>query len=462
MDLATGTAVTAPAAPSAITGATERPPPALAIGLFLATSAYAFETFAVATVLPTISDEFDGDRLYGATFVVYMLANLVALVTAGERADRTGLRRSYTFGILSFAAGLVVAGTANSMGMVLAGRALQGAGTGIFATLSLVVVRRAYPEHTHRKMYAILSTGWVLPSLIAPFAAGWITDTFGWRWTFIALIPLLGVVALLVLPNLAAVDRGTTFAPAAARSRVPIAIALAAGVGTLTAASYSARWWVMLPLVAAGVAIVVPSLRRLMPKGVAHAVVGQPAAIASRMCAMFAFNSADFFIPLAADRFHDASPTVQGATILGAALSWSGAQWFAAQHGERIGSHRLVPIGFVFLGIGVLISATVLFADLPLWVTFLCWTIGGGGMGLLFNPTSHVAMGASERETAGLASTQLAVADVFGFVSMAAFGGALVSLADQTSLQLGPALATVFVTGATVSVVGAVAGRNVR
>lgn len=180
------------------------------------------------------------------------------------------------------------------------------------------------------------------------------------------------------------------------------------------------------------------------------------------MCAMVAFNGADFFIPLAAKRFHGARPTIQGATILGAAVTWSAAQWFAAQHGERIGSHRLVPAGFILLSIGSLSAVTVLFSDVPLWVTFIGWSIGGFGMGLLFNPTSHVAMGSADAATAGLASTQLSVADVVGFSIMAAFGGAMVSLADQTALRLAPALGVAFAVGTAAALVGVFAGRNVR
>jgi MFS family permease len=311
-------------------------------------------------------------------------------------------------------------------------------------------------------MYAVLSTGWVLPSLIAPFAAGWIADTFGWRWVFIGLLPLALIAVILVLPALAVVDADTALAPPTASSRVPLAVLLAVGIGTLTASSYSARWWLVAPLAVAGVVLVVGALRRLMPPGVARATVGRPAAIACRMCAMAAFSGADFFIPLAARRFHHASSTTQGATILGAAVTWSIAQWFAAQKGGKIGSHRLVPIGFGFLGVGAAASMVVLIGSTPLWMTFVGWSVGGFGMGLLFNPTSHVAMGSADADNAGLAATQLNVADVFGFSAMAAFGGAMVSFADQTSLHLAAALTVVFSTAVAVSALGAVAGHNVR
>lgn len=434
----------------------------LAIGLFLAVSATAFETLAVGTMLPSIADEFHGDRLYGATFVVYMLANLISLVAAGERADRTGLRKPFLVGAATFAVGLVIAGTANSMWMLLIGRALQGAGSGIFVSLSFVAVRRAYTAERQPAMYALISTGWVLPSLIAPFVAGWITSTVGWRWVFIGMLPLAAVVALLAVPQLVAVDAQTVLNDAAQRSRIPLALRIAAGIGLMTAASYTSRWWFVLTLAGAGLVLVVAALRRLMPHGLLRAAPGRPAAIAARMCAMAAFNGADFFIPLAARRVHGASPTIQGATILGAAVGWNIGQWVAVRVGKRIGFHRLVPAGFVVLAAGAASSIAILSSGIPLWITFITWSIGGLGMGVLFNPTSQVGMGSSSADTAGLASTQLNVADVFGFSVMAAIGGAMVSFADQTSLRLTDALTVVFVLAAGVALVGALAGRNVR
>ncbi len=434
----------------------------LAIGLFLAVSATAFETLAVGTMLPSIADEFRGDRLYGATFVVYMLANLISLVAAGERADRTGLRKPFLVGAATFGVGLVIAGTANSMWMLLIGRALQGAGSGIFVSLSFVAIRRAYTPERQPAMYALISTGWVLPSLIAPFVAGWITSTVGWRWVFIGMLPLAAVVALLAVPQLIAVDAQTALNDTPQRSRIPLALRIAAGIGLMTAASYTSRWWFVLSLAAAGLVLVVAALRRLMPDGLLRAAPGRPAAIAARMCAMAAFNGADFFIPLAARRVHGASPTIQGATILGAAVGWNIGQWVAVRTGARIGFHRLVPAGFVILAAGAASSIAILFSGIPLWITFITWSIGGLGMGVLFNPTSQVGMGSSSADTAGLASTQLNVADVFGFSVMAAIGGAMVSFADQTSLQLTTALTVVFVLAAGVALVGALAGRNVR
>lgn len=150
---------------------------ALAVGLVLAVTLVAFETTAVITALPTITDELGGDSLYGAALSAYLLADLVALVAASEAADRRGPRLPFTTSVGVFVAGLAVAAAAPTMPFVVLGRVLQGAGAGGLASISYVVVRRAFPERRQPVMYAFLSAGWVLPSLIAPAIAGMLTDT---------------------------------------------------------------------------------------------------------------------------------------------------------------------------------------------------------------------------------------------------------------------------------------------
>ena len=126
----------------------------LAIGLVLGVTLVAFEVTAVITALPTITDEFGGDSLYGVTLAAYTLANLVALVAAGELADRHGPSRPYAASVVLFVAGLLVAAAAPAMWVVVLGRVLQGAGSGAFGTIAYLLVKRAFPDDRQPVMYA--------------------------------------------------------------------------------------------------------------------------------------------------------------------------------------------------------------------------------------------------------------------------------------------------------------------
>ncbi len=161
--------------------------------------------------------------------------------------------------------------------------------------------------------------------------------------------------------------------------------------------------------------------------------------ISCRILATAAFLGADSFIPLAADRIHGASPTVQGFVIIGASLTWTGGQWFIARHPD-IDPRRAVRWGFATMAVGLAASLPVLAAGWPLWITFFTWAVGGFGMGLLFNPTSVTAMSHAEEGAEGLVSSQVNLADAIGFSTMGGIGGAMVAISQRTTLPLSVAL----------------------
>ena len=132
---------------------------ALAIGLVSSTSLVAFETTSLLTALPTIADDLVGDSLYGATLSAYMLASIVGLVSAGERADRSGPRAPFVVCIAIFLFGLVVASLAPSMTLVLVGRILQGVGAGGIAPITFVIIKRVWPEDQRSRIFAWVSAG---------------------------------------------------------------------------------------------------------------------------------------------------------------------------------------------------------------------------------------------------------------------------------------------------------------
>lgn len=431
----------------------------LAVALVLSVTLVAFETTAVITALPTISDELDGDSLYGATLAAYLLANLVALVAVAEIIDRRGPRLPFVICVATFVVGLVVAAAAPAMWVVVVGRVIQGAGAGGFAPISYVVVRRAFPEERQAVMYAFLSAGWVLPSLLAPGLSGVITDGVGWRWVFLGIVPL----AIVVGGFAAVAMRHVPPPPPAPRAptRLATAVRLSVGVGAAVTGLQTAHPIVFLVLTVGGVALAAPALRALMPVGLARARVGLPAVLVCRMLATMTFLGVDSFVPLAADRIHEVSPAAQGFTIIGAALTWSIGQAIAAKnpHWRPDAAARW---GFILLVIGVVTVAPVLIASWPLPATFLAWCIGGLGMGILFNPTSVAAMTYADDGKEGLISSQIHLADTLGFAVMGGIGGATVAVADRTDVALTSALAVNFALAAACALLGVAVSRGVR
>jgi MFS family permease len=430
---------------------------ALAVGMVMAITMNAFEAMAVATAMPAVTADLHGDGLYGAAFSAYMLANLVAIVAAGEQADRRGPAVPFVAGIAVFAVGLLLAGVAPTMAIVVAGRALQGAGAGTLASVAYVVVTRAWSPERQPRMFALLAAAWVVPSLIAPAAAGLLSEQLTWRWVFLGLLPLLPILAVLALPSLLAMpapDRPD------APSRVPRAIVLAGGVGLLVAGLAASQAWLSLLLALPGAVIAWRAVLALLPPGTARAARGVPATVATRLCIGIGFFGADTYIPLAATRIHGTSTLVAGLVITGASITWTiGASWSARAAG-RTPPSSMVRLGFIVVVIGLLLGVPVVWSGVPLVYTFLAWTVAGLGIGLVFNTTSITTMGSAADGAEGLVASQLQIADTLGFALVGGVGGALVALADRTSLTLSGALALEFLFALIAALTGvAIAGR---
>src|SRR5512135_3558763 len=117
----------------------------LTIGLILTVSMAAFESLAVATVLPATVKDIGGLEWYGWVFSGFMLANLVSITTTGRAADQQGVARPFMLGTGLFVLGLLGAGLAPAMTLIVASRIAQGLGAGAISSVAYVAIARAYP-----------------------------------------------------------------------------------------------------------------------------------------------------------------------------------------------------------------------------------------------------------------------------------------------------------------------------
>ncbi len=175
---------------------------ALTIGLVLTITFIASEALAVVTVMPVVARELGGLDLYGWVFSAFMLGSVVGIVLAGRQADRHGPAVPYLGGLLLFTVGLLVAGLAPSMPVLVSGRVLQGFGAGAVPAVAYVAIGRTMPDALRPKMMAMLSTAWVVPGLAGPAASAAVAHLFGWRWVFLGLVPVVVLTGSLAIPSL--------------------------------------------------------------------------------------------------------------------------------------------------------------------------------------------------------------------------------------------------------------------
>ena len=171
---------------------------ATTIGALALVSLHAFEALALTTVMPTIARDLHGESLYAMAFTATLAAGIVSIVWSGNLADRRGPRPPLVLGLILFALGLVGAGLAPTMPVLVAARVVQGLGAGMTSTALYVLVTRIYPPRLHTAILAGFSAAWVVPSIAGPFVAGVIAQTIGWRWVFgLAIVVLVGAALLL-------------------------------------------------------------------------------------------------------------------------------------------------------------------------------------------------------------------------------------------------------------------------
>src|SRR6201992_3906043 len=169
----------------------------LTVGLVLARTRVAFEAMAIATVLPVVSRQLGDLRLYGWVFSAFLLSSLIGIVVAGTLADRVPIGRVLLTARPLCAAGLVIGGTAPTMAVLVAGRAVQGLGAGVVPAVAYVAIARGYPDGCRPRMFAVLSTAWVVPGLVGPAIAALVAGAVGWRWVFLRLLALVVAAGLL-------------------------------------------------------------------------------------------------------------------------------------------------------------------------------------------------------------------------------------------------------------------------
>lgn len=435
---------------------------ALTVGLLLVVSLVAFEALAVATVMPAAVEEIGGLRLYGWAFSAFMLASLVTTVAAGEQADRSGPALPFLAGVALFGLGLLVAGLAPAMIWFIAGRALQGGGAGAIVAMAYVGISRGYPDALRARMLALLSSAWVIPGLLSPAAAGIVAEQASWRLVFLGLLPLLVPAAALTLP---ALRRMPVTMPAAATTvRLMPAIRLAIGTGVLLGGLEIGSAPVSAVTAAAGLAVALPALLRLMPAGILTARRGLPAGLTTHALLNFGFFAAEAFMPLGLTALRDLTTGEAGLFLTIASLTWAGGAWLQARQDSRgagRGRRGRVTAGIALAAAGIACMAlTIAFDRVPVLTAAVGWAIGGLGMGLAFSTLSLIVLAQAPAGQEGAVSGSLRVAELISVALGTGLGGAMIAFGERMAWPERAGIVAAFVMALAVALVGIAASRR--
>jgi MFS family permease len=392
----------------------------------------AFESMGVGTAMPSLVADLGGTELYAWPFVAHLSAGVVATVLSGRLCDLRGPRPSLLLGPLLFLAGLLVAGTADSMAVLLLGRVLQGLGSGTQVVAIYVLIGLVYPERDRPAVFGALSAAWVVPSLVGPALAGWFTEHLSWRMVFLAIAPLVVLGVLCLVPVLRGLPPHTG-GGAPARRGLPAA-ALAGGAG-VAAVSWAAQHptGVNLVLGVIGLVVLVPALRLLLPPGTLRARRGLPVTILARGLLAGTFFTVEAFVPLTLTAVHGYSPLAAGLPLTLSALGWSAASlWQSRRPG--IPRETLVRRGFLLSAVGIAGVTLIAPAWGPAWATAPLWAFAGAGTGMAMSSLSVLTLAASTEADRGFNSAALQISDMLGTALLVGLGGVLVTSLSSTQV----------------------------
>ncbi|TAM86887.1 MAG: MFS transporter [Jatrophihabitans sp.] len=420
---------------------------------------------AVSAALPTAARDLHGIAAYGWAFSGFLVASVVGMVLAGQISDSAGPRLPLAVGLVAFAAGLALAGTATWMPQLIAGRVVQGLGSGLLITACYVVIGECYADEVRPRLFAAISSAWVVPSLVGPLLSGAVTQHLSWRWVFLGLLPFVVLGSILMVPTLRGLAPHGRRATALARpGRIVHAIAVAAGIVALERAGQHLG----LPSIAlavVGLAALLWGLRTLLPAGTFTLRRGTPAPIAMRGLLAGAFFGVESVIPLALTVQHGF-----GATEAGLPLACSGVTWAIGSYvqgrpprgDEDRHRVRLVRYGMALIALAVMLVAVAVHPGAPGWLMYPAWGIAGFGAGLALSTVSVLLLKYTNDRDRGSDSAALQLADATGSAFTTGLAGVLVAAAARVAIGYTAAFTILALGMAALAVLGSTAAGRLR
>lgn len=142
----------------------------------------ALDITIITTALPTISEHFHSYSGYLWIGASYQLAAAACTPLWGKISDIWGRKPILLVANVIFLVGSLVAALSNSMGMLIAARAVQGCGGGGLLVLVNITIGDLFSLRSRGAFYGIVGGVWAIASALGPIIGGAFTDKVSWRW----------------------------------------------------------------------------------------------------------------------------------------------------------------------------------------------------------------------------------------------------------------------------------------
>jgi EmrB/QacA subfamily drug resistance transporter len=360
---------------------------------------------------------------------VYLLVLAAFLVTFGHAGDVIGRRRVFQLGMVGFALGSLVSATAGSIEALVAGRALQGLGGAGVLAQSLALVTSAFAPERRARALGIWAAVSSIALALGPLLGGAVVEFASWRWLFWINLPLVAAGIAVV----AAATPESRDETASRRFDLAGLVTIAVGLTGVVLALVQAKQWSAAPTLAAlAVGLLGLAAFWVVEHRVENPIVDFAlfrngpyfGASAAAFTLVGCYWAVMFFVPQYLQLVLGYSTFESGLLVLPVTAPMLVFSALAGRLIARFGARSLMTVGMTCAAVGMLIVTRIDGASgYALLLPGLL--LFGVALGLVYAPMSAAAMAAMPDSKAGIASGVLAMDRTLAGALILAAGGAL-------------------------------------
>lgn len=414
-----------------------------AVALTGGVAMHAINVHIVTTILPSVVRDIGGLDYYAWNVTLFVVTSIIGSTLTGKLLARLGARAAYLLALAVFGAGALVCAGAGSMGWMLTGRAVQGIGGGLLASLGYALIPLVFEQRLWSRAIALVSGMWGISTLLGPAVGGLFAAGGHWRLAFFALLPLLLLQAVLVLRQLgpSRVRAQSDVAQAMPLGRI---LLLALSVLLVALAAQTGQAWSALACVLGGAALGAWVARidlrhriSLLPRDGYRLSTVMGCAFACISLLVMA-SCVEIFVPYFLQSLHGYAPLAAGYATAAMAGGWSMGSLIGSGRSAQAAA-RMICMGpwlmlLGLLALAALLPATLLAAGVVADVlVVLALAAAGLGIGVGWPHLVARAMQAARPGEENLTSSAITTVQLYAMAIGAALAGLI---ANQAGLGM--------------------------